>query len=429
MKILLKGGRVIDPASKRNEIADILIEQGKIKKIAKNIRVKAKTFDIKGKIATPGLIDLHTHLREPGGGSKETISSGTMAAAKGGFTTVCAMPNTNPPVDSVAGVKYSITTSAQEGNIQVLPIGAITKDRRGEELTEIGKMKKIGIVAISDDGTSVMNALVMRRAMEYSRMFDIIIISHSEDLNLSRYGMINEGIVSTKLGLRGIPTQAEEIMVARDISLAELTGCKLHLAHISTARSIALIKDAKKRKLNVTSEVTPHHLALTETDVLGYNTNCKVNPPLRTEKDRKALIRGLKDGVIDCIATDHAPHLDQDKNREFDLAPFGINGLETAIPVLLDTLISAKHLSLLELLEKMTIAPAKILQNEDIGRLQAGTCADITVIDQHVTKEISRDFFLSKSKNSPYIGKKLKGFPVLTLYNGKVVWQDEKIYP
>ncbi len=428
MKILLKGGRIIDPETKRNEKADILIESGKIKKIGKNLKTSAKNINLKGNVVTPGFIDLHTHLREPGGTAKETIASGTLAAAKGGWTTVCAMPNTNPPIDSVSDVKYILTTSRHEARVQVLPIGAITKERAGKELTEIGKMAQVGIVAVSDDGTSIMNALVMRRAMEYTKMFDIPIISHCEDLNLSNGGMMNEGIVSTKMGLRGIPKQAEEIMISRDISLAELSGCRLHIAHISTERSISLIQDAKKRKINVTAEVTPHHLTLTDTDVYDYNTNCKVNPPLRTEKDRLALIKGLKTGIIDCIATDHAPHLEQDKNQEFDLAPFGINGLETAIASIITFIVEKKLLPLETLIEKITLNPAKILKNDTIGRLKEGLPANITVIDLKKEKIITNNFFLSKSKNSPYIGKKLKGFPVLTLYQGKTIWRDEEIY-
>ncbi|MFC2091656.1 dihydroorotase [Elusimicrobiota bacterium] len=428
MRILLKGGRLIDPASKRNETADILIEAGKIRRIAKNIRTKAKTLNVKGMIVSPGFIDLHTHLREPGREDEETITSGTLAAAKGGYTTVCAMPNTDPPIDSVSGVKYILTTCAQEGNIQVLPVGAITKNRAGTELTEIGKMTKAGIVAITDDGTPVMNAQVMRRAMEYAKMFNIIIISHSEDLNLSKEGMMNEGKTSTIMGLRGIPPQAEEVMIARDTALAELTGGHLHLAHVTTSRSVDLIREAKKRKINVTAEVTPHHLALSEEDVQGYNTNCKVNPPLRTSKDQKALIKGLKDGTIDCIATDHAPHLDQEKHREFDLAPFGINGLETSFSVLHETLIKTKHLTILELLEKLTVKPAQILGRSDMGLIYEGGDADIAVIDPKLQKEITPSFFLSKSMNSPYIGKTLCGFPVITLYRGRIVWKDEQVF-
>ncbi|MBN2406591.1 MAG: dihydroorotase [Elusimicrobia bacterium] len=426
MKILLKSGKIIDPESKKSRIADVLIESGKIKKISGRINTKARVIDAAGMIVSPGFIDLHTHLREPGNESKETITSGTLAAARGGYTTVCAMPNTDPPIDTASGVKYILTTCAQEGNIRVLSIGAITKERKGSELTEIGKMTKAGIVGISDDGTSVMNSLVMRRAMEYSKMFGLIIISHCEDLELSKNGMMNEGKISTIMGLRGIPTQAEEIMVARDISLAELTGCHLHLAHITTRRSIALIKEAKKRKINVTAEVTPHHLVLTEEDVIDYNTNCKVNPPLRTRGDRAALISALRSGIIDCIATDHAPHLDQEKNQEFDLAPFGINGLETAFPALFTNLVDRKQLTLAELIEKLTIRPANILKRSDIGRIREGANADITVIDLNKKIDVGDDFFLSRSKNSPFIGKTLKGFPVLTIYNGRIAWHDKE---
>ena len=428
MKILLKGGRVIDPESKRDGTADVLVEEGIVKKIGKNIKSGAKTYDVKGRIVMPGLIDLHVHLREPGRDDEETIKTGTRAAAKGGFTTVCAMPNTSPAIDSVTGVKYILVTAQNEGVIRVLPIGAITKERKGKELTEIGKMSKAGIIAISDDGTSVMDTLVMRRAMEYSKIFNIMVISHSEDLMLSKDGMINEGIISTVMGLRGIPSQAEEVMVYRDISLSELAGGRLHLAHISAQRSVSLIREAKRRNLNVTAEVTPHHLTLTQEAVRGYDTNCKVNPPLRTEKDRKALIKGLKDGTIDCIATDHAPHLNTEKTVEFDLAPFGINGLETAVALLMVELVEKKELTMSQLIEKMSLNPAKILQRDDLGRLAEGLPADITVVDPEAERKIDRDFFVSISNNSPFKGSVLKGFPVLTLAGGRVVWKDEKVY-
>ncbi|MFW6134526.1 MAG: dihydroorotase [Elusimicrobiota bacterium] len=427
MKILLKGGIIIDPESKRQEKADLLIERGKIKKISKNIKADCKTIDVKNKFVAPGLIDLHTHLREPGREDEETIASGTLAGAKGGYTTVCAMPNTKPPIDSVSGVKYVLTTSAQEGKIRVLPVGAITKERKGNELTEVGKMTKAGIIAISDDGTSVMNSLVMRRAMEYSKMFNLLIIVHPEDLNLSKDGVMNEGIISTIMGLKGIPSQAEEIIISRDISLAKLTGCRLHLAHVTTKRSVFLIKEAKQRKLNITSEVCPHHLILTENDVIGYDTNCKVNPPLRTHQDRKALIKALKSGIIDCVATDHAPHLDVEKSREFELAPYGINGLETALPSLLTELVEKNHLAFLELIERMSLRPAEILKRKDLGRLKQGARADITVIDRKKEIKITPQFFLSKSKNSPMLGRKLKGFPVLTIYGGKIAWHAQEI--
>jgi len=427
MKILLKNGNLLDPVSLSIKKNDILIERGKIKKIAPRINRKCKTFNIENKVIIPGMIDLHTHLREPGREDVETIASGTAAAAKGGFTTVCAMPNTNPPVDSVSGVKYVLTTSAQEGKIRVLPIGAITKERKGQELTEIGKMAKAGIIAISDDGTTVMNSLVMRRAMEYSKMFNIPVFSHAEDLNLSSDGMMNEGKISTILGLKGIPTQAEEVIISRDIAISELAKCHLHLTHVTTARSVFLINEAKKRNLNITAEVTPHHLVFTEEDVAGYNTNCKVNPPLRTKKDNTALIQALKKGVIDCIATDHAPHLDVEKEREFFLAPFGINGLETAFPLLYTELVAKKKLTLPQLAQKMTVNPAKILGKNGLGIIKQDMEADLTVIDETLEKTITNDFFLSKSRNSPCIGRKLKGFPVLTIYGGNIAWKDKEI--
>ncbi|MCD6413668.1 MAG: dihydroorotase [Elusimicrobia bacterium] len=424
MKILLKGGRVVDPSRNFSKVADVLIENGKIKKIAADINEKARTFKVGGLVVCPGLIDIHVHLREPGREDEETIATGTRAAAKGGFTTVCAMPNTNPAVDSVSGVKYILMTAAESGIVRVLPYGAITKGRRGEELTEIGKMKKAGIVGISDDGTSVMNARVMRRAMEYSKMFDIPVVSHCEDLNLSAGGVMNEGRTSTILGLRGIPPQAEEVMVARDIALAELTGARLHLAHITTKRSVALVREAKKRKIKVTAEATPHHLFFTDKFVEEYNTNAKVNPPLRSEEDRVALMEGLRDGTIDCVASDHAPHLDTEKNKEFDFAPFGVIGLETALPVVITALVKKKKLSLMDVISKMSTRPAEIIGGHDLGKLVIGGVADITVIDLNKKKKITSDFFVSKSANSPFIGKNLSGFAVLTIFGGKVVFRD-----
>ncbi len=428
MKILLKKSRLFDPESGKSRITDILINNGKVERIAKNISVKCKTFYAGQRYVVPGMIDLHTHLREPGREDVETIASGTRAAAKGGFTTVCSMANTKPAIDSVSGIKYILATNATEGKIKVLPVGAITKELQGKELTEMGKMHKAGSIAISDDGTTVMNSLIMRRAMEYCKMFDLPLLSHPEDLTLTREGMMNEGKISTILGLRGMPSQAEEIIVSRDISLAELTGCRLHLCHITTKRSVDMIREAKQRGIDVTAEVTPHHLTLTEKNVIGYDTNFKMKPPLRTQEDINALIKGLKDGTIDCIATDHAPHLNVEKNREFALAPFGITGLETAFGVLYTLLVSKKLLSFKDLVACLTVKPASILKRDDLGRIEKGSTADITVIDTEKEVLITEDFFLSKSKNSPYLGQKLKGLPVLTLAEGKIAYKNESIF-
>lgn len=428
MKILLKGGTVIDPASGLEEITDILIENRVIKRIGKNIRSAGQVINISGMTAAPGFVDIHTHLREPGREDTETIASGTAAAARGGFTTVCAMPNTDPAIDSVSGVKYILTTCAQEGKVQVLPVGAITKQRAGSELTEAGKMSNAGIVALSDDGSPVMDSQVMRRAMEYAKMFGLIIISHCEDLNLSRDGMMNEGLISTTTGLKGIPRQAETVMAARDIALAELTGCRLHIAHVSAARTAEMIRDAKKRGIPVTAEVTPHHLTLTDEYLRGYDTNCKVNPPLRSEEDRKCLVKALKEGIIDCVATDHAPHLDTEKAREFYLAPFGVTGLETAFAVLHGELVEKKKISLSSLIGRMSSGPASVLGRDDIGRLSEGGWADITVIDTKREKTVTESFFASKSRNSPYLGRKIRGLPALTIFRGRTVWKDDEVF-
>ncbi len=428
MKILIKKGKLYDPESGRTGLTDILISNGKIEKIAENISADGDIFEAEGSYIIPGMVDLHTHLREPGREDVETIASGTAAAAKGGFTTVCSMANTKPTIDSVSGIKYILTTTATEGKVRVLPVGAITKELRGKELTEIGKMHKAGSVAVSDDGNTVMNSLVMRRAMEYCKMFDLPLFSHAEDTDLSREGMINEGKISTILGLRGIPSQAEEIIVSRDISIAELTGCRLHLCHVTTKRSVEIIREAKQRGLNITAEVTPHHLTLTENDVIGYDTNFKIKPPLRTTQDCAALIEGLRDGTINCIATDHAPHLNVEKNREFGLAPFGITGLETAFGILYSELVMKKLLSFETLVKAMTKNPAVILNSEELGKIREGLDADITVIDTKKETTVTKDFFLSKSINSPYLGRKIKGLPVLTLAGGKIAYRDETIF-
>lgn len=431
MKLIIKNGVVCDPESKFFSKANVFVENGKIVKITSSLSggQKGKIIDANGKIVTPGLIDIHTHSREPGREDEETIKSITRAAASGGFTTICVMPNTQPVIDSVAGVKFIITTASQEGLVNVYPIGAITKSLEGLELAEIGKMKNAGIVGISDDGKSVMNAQVMRHALEYSRMFDLVVISHCEDVNLSASGVMNEGYTSTLLGLRGIPAQAEEIMVARDIALSELTGARLHIAHVSTAGSVELVRAAKKRNLKVTCEVTPHHFSLTEESVRqsNYNTNTKVNPPLRTKKDVKALLKGLLDGTIDCIVSDHAPHLREEKEQEYNLAPFGIVGLETTLPLVITNLVKKKILKLPEAIAKMTVNPARIINLPSKGSLAPGKDADITIIDLKQTRTIEK--FESKCSNSPFIGMKLTGFATMTIVGGKIVMENGKIIP
>jgi len=432
LKLIIRNGRVVDPKNKIDKKIDILIENGKIVKIGDSSEFRpgdvtrsTMTIDAAGKVVTPGLIDMHTHLREPGREDEETIASGTRAAAQGGFTSICCMPNTEPVIDSVSGVKFILTTASQEGVVNVYPIGSITKGQKGEELAEIGKMRIAGIVGISDDGKPVMNAQIMRRTLEYAKMFNLPVISHCEDLNLSLDGVMNEGFTSTTLGLKGIPSQAEEIMVARDIALAELTGGKLHLAHITTGLSVELIRQAKKKRISVTCETAPHYFSLSEEDVRGYNTNTKVNPPLRTKDDIEALCEGLADATIDCIASDHAPHLDEEKDLEYNMAPFGIIGLETVVPLILTNLVSKKILSLNQAIAKLTVNPANILGLEK-GTLSIGSDADLTIIDLNLKKKIGNEF-TSQSRNSPFIGMELNGFPVATIVAGKVVMKDGKL--
>lgn len=426
MKLLLKNGHLIDPANKLDEKLDLLIEDKKIKKIGKNISAnQAKIIDVRNKIVCPGLIDIHTHLRQPGREDEETIFTGTRSAAKGGFTTICCMPNTSPEIDSVSGVRFVSTTAQREGAVNVYIIGCMTKRRKGEELADIGKMYEAGIVGLSDDGNSVMNSQIMRRVMEYAKMFKLPVISHCEDINLSNNGQINEGNIALKLGLRGIPAQAEEIMVMRDISLAELTGVHLHIAHISTQGSVKMIREAKKRKIKVTAEVAPHHFSLTQEDITNYDTNFKVNPPLRTKDDVKEIFKGLKDKTIDCIASDHAPHTLMEKEKEFNSAPFGMVGLETTVPLVFTKLVFGGVLTLFEAIEKLTINPARILSLNK-GTLSLGEPADVSVIDPEMEQLITAEWFVSKSKNSPFIGKKLKGFAVLTIVDGNIVMENQK---
>lgn len=423
MKIVIKDGHIIDPSQGIDRVGDILIEDGKIKEITdQGAKVKndpeIRIINAKGMVIIPGLIDMHVHLREPGFEYKETIQTGTMAAVKGGFTTVCCMPNTFPVNDNASVTEFIKRKASQEGHCAVLPIGAITKGQKGQELAEIGTMRNEGCIAFSDDGQPVMNSLIMRRALEYSKSFDVPVISHSEDLTLSDDGVMNEGLISVTLGLKGIPPEAEQIMIFRDILLAELTGGRLHIAHVSTEGSVNLIRNAKNRGMNVTAETCPHYFSLTEDAVQGYNTNAKVNPPLRTLRDIAAIKEGLKDGTIDVIATDHAPHHRDEKMREFDMAPFGISGLETALGLSL-RLVQEDILTLPQLIEKMTLNPAKIFRINK-GTLRAGMDADILVVDEKKEYTVHAERFISKGKNTPFEGWELKGSPALTMYKGKI---------
>lgn len=433
MRIHIQNGRIIDPSQGLNTIGDILIEDGKIKEVRETIpphppldkrgrrggnSPDTRIIDARDMIVIPGLVDMHVHLREPGFEHKETIKTGTMAAVKGGFTTVCCMPNTFPVNDNASVTEFIKRKASQEGYCTVLPIGAITKGQKGEELAEIGTMRKEGCVAFSDDGQPVMNSLIMRRALEYSKAFNVPVISHSEDLSLSEGGVMNEGLLSVTLGLRGSPAEAEQIMIFRDIVLAELTGGKLHIAHVSTKGSVDVIRNAKKRGVHVTAETCPHYFSITEDAVKGYDTNAKVNPPLRTAQDVEAIKDGLRDGTIDVIATDHAPHHRDEKLREFDTAPSGISGLETAFSLSM-RLVGSHILTFSQLIEKMALNPARILQI-DKGTLGVGSDADVVIIDEKKEYTVESQKFISKGKNTPFNGWGLRGMPVITIYKGKV---------
>jgi len=419
--ILIKNGRVIDPANKIDAILDILIENGRITEIGKAISHQPSVIsliDASGKIVVPGLIDMHVHLREPGYEYKETVKTGAESALAGGFTSIACMPNTKPVNDNQSVTDFILDKARKEGVVNVYPIGAITKGLKGEELAEIGELKSSGVVAITDDGKPVMNSELMRRGMEYASMFDLPVISHCEDLKLSEGGVMNEGFVSTELGLKGIPDTAEVVMVARDIALAELTGAKLHIAHVSTRGAVSLIKGAKLRGVNITCETAPHYFTITEKEVIGYDTNAKMNPPLRTEDDLKAIKEGLRDGTIDVIATDHAPHEVSEKEVEFDRALFGIVGLETALPLTLK-LAHNGVISISEAISKLTINPARIL-GLNKGTLSVGSDADITIIDLDKEWQVDVTKFKSKGKNSPFQGWHVKGVVEVVIVGGHI---------
>jgi len=433
--LLIRNGRIIDPSLKLDERGSLLITGGKISWVggAKDTPPDADydVLDAEGLIVCPGFVDLHCHLRQPGFEGRETIATGTMAAARGGFTTVCCMPNTEPPLDNKNTVEFVKATAAAEGIIRVLPIGCISRGQMGEELTDMGELAAAGVIAFSDDGEPAANSDLMLRALEYSRSSGLPIIDHCEDKALSEGGQMNEGVISAELGLRGIPNAAEDIIVARDLDLAEKTGGWVHIAHASTEGSVELIRRAKAKGVRVTAEAAPHHLTLTEERVRDCNTSAsaKVNPPLRTERDVKALIKGLNDNTIDIIATDHAPHTEAEKRQPFELAPFGISGFETALGSLMG-LVHRGDISLVNLINKLTAAPANIIGKKyGPGTLAIGSSADVTIFDPNFEWTVDTNDFASKGKNTPLAGEKLKGKVMATIYGGKIVYRDESKIP
>jgi len=423
MQLILRQGRIVDPSQKLNKVADLGMEDGRVAEIAPKIRKKGrKEIDARGLLVLPGFIDMHVHLREPGREDSETIETGTNAAARGGFTAVACMPNTQPVNDSEAVTSFILERAREVSKVSVYPVGSITKGSQGKLLAEIGEMCRTGIVAISDDGHSVQDSQVMRRAMEYSRLFKLPVIDHCEDKDLAAGGVMNEGYHSTKLGLRGMNPAAEEIQVLRDAILARQTGAQVHIAHLSTRRSLEAVLRAKREdKMSITCEVTPHHLLLTEAQVSSYDTNTKMNPPLRSQDDVDALVKGIASGDIDAIATDHAPHNINDKMVEFNRAPFGIVGLETAVGLILDRFVRTEIISLERLVQLFSANPARIL-NLERGTLAKEAWADVTVLDPQLSWQVDSKRFLSRSRNTPFDGWKLRGGPAMTIVKGKVVW-------
>ncbi|MEF2559701.1 MAG: dihydroorotase [Eggerthellaceae bacterium] len=425
MKYLVKNIRVIDPAVGIDEVTDMLINGETIERIEQGIDCPdAEILERSGCIAVPGLVDVHVHLRDPGQEYKETIETGTAAAAHGGFTAICSMPNTAPTTDNASIVDYVLDKAREANHCRVYPSGACTKGLKGESLAEIGDMVAHGAVAFTDDGRGVQNAGMMRRVMDYAKMFDKVVMSHCQDEDLVGPGQVNEGVVSTRLGMAGWPAAGEELQIQRDIALSELTGCPIHIQHITSARGIELVREGKARGIAVTCEATPHHIALNEDDLTTtYNTNLKMNPPLRSKRDNEAIIEGIKDGTVDCIVTDHAPHAAHEKAREFELAPFGMTGLETSLATIITYLVKPGHIDYDRMVELMAIKPREILRVDQV-RMEAGSIADITIFDPECTWVVTEDEMCSKSKNSGFLGYELTGRATDVFVGGAMTCKD-----
>ncbi len=425
--LVIRNGRVMDPASGFDAVADVLIDGGLTVAIGPNLEAPSgsKIFDATGLVVAPGFLDIHVHLREPGFEHAETIETGGKAAAAGGFTTICCMPNTKPVNDNATVTSYIIERAERLSPVRVYPIGAITKGSAGEELASIGAMKQAGAVAISDDGRPVMNSRVMRRAMELAAGWNIPVIDHCEDLNLSAGGDMHEGCTSVRRGLRGIPSSSEDVMVARDLLLAEVTGARVHIAHISTTNAVAMVAYAKAKGLKVSAEATPHHFVLADDHTIPYDSNYKMKPPLRANRDVTSVIEGIVSGAVEVIATDHAPHPGSEKMQEFERCPFGITGLETAIGLSLEALVHPGKISLMKMIELFTSNPARVMGLAHHGRLSAGLPGDVTIFDPELRWTYDVNKTLSKSKNSPFHGTAFRGAPVATIVGGRIAWARE----
>lgn len=429
IKTLIRGGHIVDPDSQWDGPGELLVEDGRIAELSRKVEAgrECEMFDASGLIVTPGLIDMHVHLREPGREDEETIESGCRGAVAGGFTSIACMPNTDPVNDSETVTRFILDKARAAGLANVYPVGAVSKGSRGEQLAEIGEMVRAGARAVSDDGQPVMNAQLMRRAMEYASMFDVPVIDHCEDKNLAAGGSMNEGRPSVRLGLAGMHACAEDVQVARDAILAEVTGARIHIAHLSSARSLAIVAAAKEKSVPITCEVTPHHLTLTDEEIVDYDTNFKMNPPLRARADQKALLEGLSGGAIDAIASDHAPHNVNEKMLDFQSAPFGILGLETTLPLAITRLVRKKVIGWSRLVELLSRNPARILGLKKKGNLKKGSDADLTLIDPSVRWIIEGARFHSRSRNTPFEGQTVHGRCVATMVGGKWAFRDSRI--